>query len=69
MDRPGSRVALPPDSSDSRHDNLPDLIAIVGGVGEVSPVPSIVPAIMNAIHAATGKRIRSLPVRPEMLKT
>jgi isoquinoline 1-oxidoreductase beta subunit len=38
-----------------------------GGIGETG-TSAIVPAISNAIFAATGKRLRKMPVDPGMLK-
>ena len=57
-----------------RMDEAPDVeVHIVqnseppGGMGEAG-TSAIVPAMINAIFAATGKRLRKLPVDPALLR-
>jgi isoquinoline 1-oxidoreductase beta subunit len=42
--------------------------AAPGGIGEAGTV-ALAPALTNAIFAATGKRIRKLPVKPDQLRS
>jgi CO/xanthine dehydrogenase Mo-binding subunit len=39
-----------------------------GGMGEIGAAVSA-PAVVNAVFAATGKRLRRLPMEADMLKT
>ena len=48
--------------------HIMDVAAPPGGVGEPG-VPPVAPAIVNAYYAATGKRVRELPLRNGKLAT
>lgn len=47
--------------------HLVDSAAPPGGVGEAG-VPAVMPALATAIHAATGQRVRTLPVTSQGLR-
>jgi len=63
----GDYLVARTDITPQTHVHIVDSQAPPGGVGKPG-VPPIAPAICNAIFAATGKRIRALPIDPAQLK-
>jgi isoquinoline 1-oxidoreductase beta subunit len=55
------------DATPETHIHIVTNEAPPAGIGEPG-VPPIAPAICNAIFAATGKRLRALPIDPDLLK-
>ena len=39
-----------------------------GGIGEPG-TSALAPAVLNAVYAATGVRLRKLPIKPDLLKS
>jgi isoquinoline 1-oxidoreductase beta subunit len=62
-DYPVARIDVTPDT----HVHIIASDDVPGGVGEPG-VPPVAPALCNAIFAATGKRIRALPIDTAQLK-
>jgi isoquinoline 1-oxidoreductase beta subunit len=52
---------LPPDRMPRVHVRIVESGAPMGGIGE-PPLPAVPPAVVNAVAALTGKRVRSLPL-------
>jgi isoquinoline 1-oxidoreductase beta subunit len=63
----GDYLVARTDIAPETHVHMVESSAPPGGVGEPG-VPPIAPALCNAIFAATGKRIRALPIDPAQLK-
>jgi isoquinoline 1-oxidoreductase subunit beta len=63
----GDYLVARTDIAPETHIHMVESSAPPGGAGEPG-VPPIAPAICNAIFAATGKRMRALPIDPAQLK-